>query len=222
LRRRRRGTPQPPRPLSASLLGHELEQLANERKVVALTFDAGANAAGVPSILVTLRRNGVLGTFFLTRRWVQVYPGLAREIGARYPVANHTYSHQQLPQLATTAVRSEIERAQSLVRTATGQDPRPLFRFPYGSSDRRTIRIVNTLGYTAIRWTINTLGWEGTARGQSAGSVANRVLTAPDRARGPDVVRVSSSVGNATASWVLCPATASSSPAQLSAWSLAS
>ena len=172
------GEPQAPHPLAASLLGHELEQLATERKVVALTFDAGANAAGVPSILATLRRTGVVGTFFLTGRWVQMYPQLARQIGGRYPVANHTYSHQQLPHLATAAVHSEIERAQSLIRIATGQDPRPLFRFPYGSSDRRTIRIVNTLGYTAIRWTVDTLGWEGTTRGQSAASVTSRVLAA--------------------------------------------
>ena len=167
-----------PRTLPASLLGRELEQLATQRKVVALTFDAGANAAGVPSILAILRRTGVMGTFFLTGRWVQIYPQLARQIGARYPVANHTYSHQQLPPLSTTAVQHEIERAQSLIRTATGHDPRPLFRFPYGSSDKRTIRIVNTLGYTAIRWTVDTLGWEGTARGQSAASVASRVLAA--------------------------------------------
>lgn len=172
------GEPQAPHPLAASLLGHELEQLATERKVVALTFDAGANAAGVPSILATLRRTGVIGTFFLTGRWVQMYPQLARQIGGRYPVANHTYSHRQLPPLSTTAVRSEIERAQSLIRIATGQDPRPLFRFPYGSSDPRTIRIANTLGYTAIRWTVDTLGWEGTARGQTTASVKTRVLAA--------------------------------------------
>ena len=120
----------------------------------------------------------MIGTFFLTGRWVQVYPQLAREIGRRYPVANHTYSHQQLPPLSTTAVQHEIERAQSLIRTATGHDPRPLFRFPYGSSDKRTIRIANTLGYTTIRWTVDTLGWEGTGRGQSAASVTSRVLAA--------------------------------------------
>ena len=106
----------------------------------------------------------MIGTFFLTGRWVQTYPQLAREIGARYPVANHTYSHQQLPTLNDTTVKREIEQAQLLIRRATGQDPRPLFRFPYGSSDTRTIRIANTLGYATIRWTVDTLGWEGTAR----------------------------------------------------------
>ena len=132
----------------------------------------------MPSIFATLKRTGVIGTFFLTGRWVQIYPQLARQIGRRYPVANHTYNHQQLPPLSASAVRHEIERAQSLIRKATGQDPRPLFRFPYGSSDKRTIRIVNTLGYTAIRWTVDTLGWEGTARDQSAARVASRVLAA--------------------------------------------
>jgi peptidoglycan-N-acetylglucosamine deacetylase len=33
-------------------------------------------------------------------------------------------------------------------------------------------------GATAIRWTVDTLGWEGTARGQTTGSVTSRVLAA--------------------------------------------
>ena len=35
---------------------------------------------------------------------------------------------------------------------------------------------MNGLGYGSIRWTIDTLGWKGTADGQSAGSVRARVL----------------------------------------------
>jgi hypothetical protein len=32
-----------------------------------------------------------------------------------------------------------------------GADPRPLFRFPYGDRDTRTIRAVNATGYLPVR-----------------------------------------------------------------------
>lgn len=36
-------------------------------------------------------------------------------------------------------------------------------RFPYGDADARTIAIANQAGYVPVRWTVDTLGWEGTA-----------------------------------------------------------
>jgi peptidoglycan/xylan/chitin deacetylase (PgdA/CDA1 family) len=55
--------------------------------------------------------------------------------------------------------------------------PHPLFRFPYGESDARTIAVVNRLGYGGIRWTLDTLGWQGSASGQSSDTVVARVVS---------------------------------------------
>jgi len=44
--------------LPSSLAGTEWTRLPTGREVVALTFDAGGDAAGVPSILKTLRARG--------------------------------------------------------------------------------------------------------------------------------------------------------------------
>jgi peptidoglycan/xylan/chitin deacetylase (PgdA/CDA1 family) len=35
---------------------------------------------------------------------------------------------------------------------------------------------VNQLGYTAVGWTVDTLGWEGTSMGQSNRSVTSHAL----------------------------------------------
>ena len=43
--------------------------------VVALTFDAGANSAGLPGILPTLAATGCAATFFLTGNWASRRPG---------------------------------------------------------------------------------------------------------------------------------------------------
>ena len=52
------------------------------RRVVALTFDAGANDAGVAKILATLAREQVPATFFMTGQWAERYPGEAHPIGS--------------------------------------------------------------------------------------------------------------------------------------------
>jgi len=174
--------PAPPEPepeetdVPPSLVGTEWEVLPTERKVVALTFDCGANAAGVPSILRTLGKTRAPATFFLTGRWAEAFPNLAGRLGERHPVGNHTFSHPDLTALAKAAVQTELGRAERAIRAATGQDPRPLFRFPYGARDARTIALVNDLGYGSIRWTVDTLGWKGVAGGQSVESVRARVL----------------------------------------------
>lgn len=61
---------------------------------------------------------------------------------------------------------------------ANGADAPPLFRFPYGDVNSRVLADVNGLGYVAVRWTVDSLGWQGTSGGQSIQSVINRVLAA--------------------------------------------
>jgi peptidoglycan/xylan/chitin deacetylase (PgdA/CDA1 family) len=146
------------------------------RKVVALTFDAGANADGVPLILATLARNSVPATFFLTGAWVRSFPVQARQISQRYPVGNHTDTHPDLTTLTDAQVRAQVTKGATAVRTATAYDTHPLFRFPFGARDARTIGIVNDVGYVGVRWTVDTLGWKGTSGGQSYRTVVDRVL----------------------------------------------
>ena len=59
---------------------------------------------------------------------------------------------------------------------AAGADPGPWFRFPYGDRTDADVRAVNAAGYVAIRWTVDTLGWQGTSGGRSAAEVVDRVL----------------------------------------------
>ena len=144
--------------------------------MVALTFDAGGNDAGVASILATLGARGVPATFFLTGRWTEIYPQQARRIAAAYTVGNHTQTHPHLTDLPDGEVAAEVTGAEQAIRDATGRDPRPLFRFPYGDVDARVLADVHGLGYGGIRWTVDTLGWEGRGAGQSVDSVVARAV----------------------------------------------
>lgn len=167
-----------PAPFPPALRGQDVTVLPTDKRVVALTFDAGANAAGLSSILHTLAEEHVQATFFLTGRWAAANPaGVAAIRAGGHRVGNHTVSHPHLPTLSDAAVRAEVLGAQQTIQAA-GADPRPLFRFPFGERDARTVGLVNGLGYVAVRWTVDSLGWEGTAGGMSAAKVADRAVAA--------------------------------------------
>jgi peptidoglycan/xylan/chitin deacetylase (PgdA/CDA1 family) len=160
----------------ASLRGTEWTRLPTTRPYVALTFDAGGDAAALASILGTLRSTGTPATFFLTGAWATAYPAAAAQIAAGYPVGNHSTTHPDFRTLSSAQIRAEVAGADQTVRAVAGEGTAPWFRFPFGERDARTISEVNCLGYGSVRWTVDTLGWQGTSGGQSATTVLNRVL----------------------------------------------
>uniref|UniRef100_UPI0031DFBCF7 polysaccharide deacetylase family protein n=1 Tax=Saccharothrix mutabilis TaxID=33921 RepID=UPI0031DFBCF7 len=165
-------------PFPPSLRGQDLTAVPGAGRQVALTFDAGANSAGLPSILATLADRGVPATFFLTGTWARANPsGVAAIRAGGHRVGNHSMTHPDFRTLDDGAVRDQVSRAEQAIRAA-GADPRPLFRFPLGARDARTIAAVNDAGYVAVRWTVDTLGWKGTSGGITAAQVADRALGA--------------------------------------------
>jgi peptidoglycan-N-acetylglucosamine deacetylase len=170
--------PAPPAPgFPEHLAGKDLERIPTDRRIVALTFDAGANADAVNPILATLAAEQVTATFFLTGDFVRHFPGESRAVvRAGHRLGNHSVSHPHFTSLTTSQIRDEVRGAEADIRSYAGGDPRPFFRFPYGDRDARTIAAVNDLGYVAVRWTVDSLGWQGTSGGRSATEVTQRVL----------------------------------------------
>ncbi|HLT10784.1 MAG TPA: polysaccharide deacetylase family protein [Micromonosporaceae bacterium] len=152
--------------IPASLRGKDIEVIPTSSRIVALTFDGGANTAGLSSILSTLDKEGVRATFFLTGDFARRYPDAVAAIVAHgHRLGNHTATHPNLPKLSDSQIVSQLATAESQILAAGGTDPRPLFRFPFGDRDARTIAVVNNAGYVAVRWTVDTLGWKGTKLG---------------------------------------------------------
>ena len=148
------------------LRGAPVTRLPTSRRVVALTFDGGAGAQGAASIVATLERAGVPATFFLTGQFARSFPGVVETLrDNHFVVGNHTMTHPHLTQLSSSAVIAEITSGRLRVQAATGVDPRPLFRFPYGEYDARTLQLVHDQGYGAVGWTVDTRGWQGRAAG---------------------------------------------------------
>lgn len=166
--------------LPTKLRGQDIERIPTTAKVVALTFDAGANADGLASILATLNAKGVRATFFLTGNFATTYPAKAAQIAAAgHRLGNHTVNHPHLPAQTDAQVLAQLTGAEQSIKAATGTGARPLFRFPYGDRTAHTIAVVNSAGYAAVRWTVDTLGWKGTdPGGQTAQTVLQRVVNA--------------------------------------------
>lgn len=168
--------PPPADPFPPSLRGQDLTVVPGAGRVVALTFDAGANSAGLPKILAALSAKGVAGTFFLTGNWAATNAGAVGQIVAGgHRVANHSMTHPGFTSLPDGQIAQQVLGAEQVI-LADGADPRPFFRFPYGERDARTIAAVNDVGYIAVRWTVDTLGWKGTSGGISTQTVVERVV----------------------------------------------
>ena len=161
--------------LPPPIVAGEIVRLQTRQHVVALTFDGGGNADAARSVLKVLRREKVAATFFLTGHFVQTYPALARTIGRRYPVGNHTVNHFDMLRMSSAAATREVTRAAVMIQRATGRDTHPYFRFPYGSRNSATLRLVHRLGYASVRWTVDTWGWMGLSQ-QSVAGVVRRVM----------------------------------------------
>jgi peptidoglycan/xylan/chitin deacetylase (PgdA/CDA1 family) len=119
----------------------------------------------------------VPATFFLTGTWARSFPGRAAAIGNRYAVGNHTFNHPDLTELARRAIRRQLGRAHRAIVNRAGADPHPLFRYPFGAGDQRTLTIVKDLGYGSVRWTIDTLGWKGAGAGITKKGIVKRVTS---------------------------------------------
>jgi peptidoglycan/xylan/chitin deacetylase (PgdA/CDA1 family) len=149
-------------PLPPGLGGQNWAAIPTRAKVVALTFDAGANADGVQSILGTLTKYHATATFMLTGNFVQDFPAQAKAIAAAgYRIGDHSVSHPYFTTLTDAQIRAQVLSAESHIMSVTGADPWPWFRFPYGDYNQHAISVVNGTGFVPVGWTVDTLGWEG-------------------------------------------------------------
>ena len=135
---------------------------------VALTFDT--EHPGRPTrpgtedrILDTLATAGIRATFFLQGRWVRASPDQARRIsGAGHVIGNHSNYHAPMDGLTDECLRGDIEKAEATIQEATGVDPKPWFRCPFGSGmdDPRVLAGIGELGYRHVGWDVDPRDWE--------------------------------------------------------------
>lgn len=148
---------------------------------VALTFDAEhpdrpwCPPGNAERILDTLVAAGVRATFFVQGRWAESQPGTAKRIADDgHLIGHHSHYHARMPLLHDDGLRSDVLGAQAVIEAATGKDPRPWFRCPFGAGadDGRVLGVLDELGYRNVHWHVELEDWEATRTGPAIASDA--------------------------------------------------
>jgi peptidoglycan-N-acetylglucosamine deacetylase len=134
---------------------------------VALTFDAEhpdrPTEGGIEErLLDLLEERCVKASFFIQGRWAEAYPGTTRWIAeAGHLVGSHSHYHARMPLLTQAGLRSDIATAERAILAASGIDPRPYFRCPFGagSADRRVQAVIRSAGYRHVGWHVVGIDW---------------------------------------------------------------
>ncbi|HVF76254.1 MAG TPA: polysaccharide deacetylase family protein [Acidimicrobiales bacterium] len=131
-----------------------IRSVRTTRPVVALSFDDGPGPEDTPRVLDLLRATGAKATFFVEGDAALGRPDLVRRmVEEGHEVANHTFSHPDLPPLDYDQVVDEVERASDAIRAA-GVSEVPLFRPPRGMFDREAADAVRSTGHLTVGWDV--------------------------------------------------------------------
>ncbi|MER7154739.1 polysaccharide deacetylase family protein [Streptomyces lydicus] len=146
-------------------------------KCVALTFDAGPSE-NTDRLLDILKKEQVHATFFmLGKNHVDKRPAEVKRIDAEgHELANHTWSHQILTEIAPAEAKRELSRLQDAVHRITGKTPR-LMRPPQGRTDGEISRISKELGLAQVLWSVTAKDYQT----NDSALITKRVLEQTER-----------------------------------------
>jgi peptidoglycan-N-acetylglucosamine deacetylase len=165
---------------------------------VALTFDMGGRMDPAVEIMNFLLANRVCATIFATGVMSETAQGqevlaIIRANPGLFEIANHTMYHCDLARggggspstqpcaggpLSADRIRKELADAEAILRAGTGQDSRPYWRPPYGSTNQAVIAAAASAGYTkTFMWDIDTIDWKPIGDGgPTAEQIAAKVV----------------------------------------------
>ena len=147
------------------LLSIPFTSLKTDKKILALTFDAGSAAKGADSIIQILREKDLKLTFFITGTFIRKFPGIVENLIANgHELANHSYSHPHLTMYTTDQSDSNLDHmdrsflykqlnmTDSLLFDKFGIHVKPYWRAPFGEYNDNILKWAAELGYKHIGW----------------------------------------------------------------------
>src|SRR5438093_3918495 len=128
---------------------------------IAMTFDDGPSATLTPKLLDLLAAHHIKATFFVIGENVAQHPDIiARAAREGHEIGNHSWSHPNFAKMSDPGVRSQLQRTDDAIKSATGMRP-TLLRPPYGSITAHEKRwIHDEFGYQIILWDVDPYDWK--------------------------------------------------------------
>jgi peptidoglycan/xylan/chitin deacetylase (PgdA/CDA1 family) len=134
--------------------GIVVHYVKTDKPVVALTFDDGPHPQFTPQVLSILKQHRVPATFFMTGAAMEKHPELvARALREGHVIANHTYSHPQLPKQTRRQLAREVDKTEDVIRRFTRQRSH-LLRPPYGMYNQQVCRLAREKHYNVVLWIV--------------------------------------------------------------------
>lgn len=140
--------------------------MANPRRAI-LSFDDGPQpSSALDSILTTLKDKAIKAEFYCQGNEVSQAPNDAKKIVTQgHIIQNHSWSHPNLAKLSEADVRSQLQKTQDIIKSATNKTPTKV-RPPYGAGgfpnniDPELAKVASDLNLTIIVWDIDTEDWK--------------------------------------------------------------
>lgn len=140
------------------------QQNTNE-KVVYITMDTGEDClSNLNKILSVAKEKNVTITFFLTGSFIKQFPDMVRKMANEgHIVANHTYTHPNLPEYlgskGEAAFKKQITDVEDEYKKVTGKDMVKILRPPQGAYSERVFDITSKMGYRLGFWSFAYKDW---------------------------------------------------------------
>jgi len=125
------------------------------RREIALTFDDGPHPRETPQVLDILAKYNVHATFFLVGRFVERHPHLVKHMyHAGHQLAIHCYRHIPFTMENASTLKGHLIQSRNTLANACDISPETIryVRPPYGFFNKKTLSILNELGFQLVLW----------------------------------------------------------------------
>lgn len=142
---------------------------------IALTFDDCNFGGAWSSILDTLKRYKIKGTFFCPGQMVLANPELARRtVREGHAIGSHGWDHANFGALSFGSAERRLDLDRDTWWKLARVAPTPYFRPPYGAYTATTIAAAGRAGYSAVvLWDVDPQDW----RRPGPAAIESRILT---------------------------------------------
>lgn len=140
---------------------------------VALTFDIGWGDENATKILDVLEKEGIRNaTFFLSGRWVERHQHIVERIlEQKYEIGILGYEYKDYTELSQKEIIRDVSKAIE-VCNKIGIEKVSLVRTPTGNFDKETLRVMNKMGLTLVRWSVDTKDWQNPGTNKIIGTAS--------------------------------------------------
>ncbi|MDK2585041.1 polysaccharide deacetylase family protein [Romboutsia sedimentorum] len=122
--------------------------------------DLGWESEYVEGILKVLEKEDVKITFNVTGRWAEKNPELLLKIKEQgHEIGNHGHRHLDYAKLSYEENLEQIQTSKKIIEDIIKEKTK-FFQAPSGSFGEGTMKAAKELGYTCIKWDVDTIDWK--------------------------------------------------------------